>query len=441
MADFYISDVTGNFDYQPYLDTLREAKTIPLQQMQSDQTLMQAKQQALDAVKAKVDAVITPLETLDESDTYDALKAKVGNSGIASATVSSAAAEGEYALETVSLAKANTYKIGTIASIDDAGTAITQPGTLTIHYNADGTATSLAVDYENKSLEDIVDAINADENLKASLVNLGDSGGYQLLVSAANTGTGNAITGVDDSLNLGLDLTGIFSENSANTYETVSASDAKIKLGGIEFTGDTNAFENILTGVSITAKEVGETTLSIVKDHSAVKSALKSILDAYNGLVDTVRAATGEGGVLAGESSLHSITNTVFHTLSDKLGAYGLLQTVGTAETTKGHLELDETALDNFVQGEDYQAVLQNFSDLLQTRMEGYSTSLERREQSYQRRMEEIDTRLRDMSERIDSEIETMRMKFTKLQLFLTEMQDVQSRITSFTDSYTSSSS
>jgi len=437
-GEFYISDLTGSFDYQPYLDTLREAKTVPIKQLQSDQTLMQAKQQALDAVKGKVDALMTPLETLDDSSIYDTLTAKVGSGNIASASVSSEAVEGQYELETVSLARANAYKIASISTVSDIDSPFTEDGTLTINYNKDGAATALDINYKDKSLRDIMDEINAGGDLKASLVNLGESGGYQLLVSAANTGADNAITGVDDSLNGGDDLAGIFSESSANTYETVTAQDAKIKLGGIEFINATNDFGEILTGVSVTAKEVGTTTLSVEKDNGAIKKALNSVLEGYNALVDTVRSATGQGAVLAGESSLHSITNAAFRAISDKLGDYGLLQTVGSADTTKGHLQLNETAFDEFMQGDDFQDVLQGFADSLQTRMDDYSTSLNRREQSYQSRIDNIDDRVYAMSKRIDSEIESMRLKFVRLQTFLTEMQDVQQRISQFTSNFVS---
>lgn len=430
-GEFYISDLTGTFDYQTYLDTYSEYRSIPLQQLQSDQTLIQAKQQALDAVKAQVDALMTPLETLDDSSIYDTLKATVSDSGVASALVTSDAVEMDYSLETVTLAQANAYKIGTISTISEVDTPLTEDGTLTINYNKEGSATSLSIDYQDKSLSDIMDQINASGDLQASLVNLGDEG-YQLLVSAAETGTDNAITGIDDSLNTGDDLAGVFSEDSANTYETIAAQDAKIKLGGIEFISATNNFDDILTGVSITAKSEGTTTLSIGKDNSEIQSALSSVLSSYNDLVDIVRNATDDDGVLSGESSLHSITNAAFRALTDKLGEYGLLETVGSAEGTLGHLALDETAFATFMENEDVQGILQGFADSLQTRMDGYSTSLEQREKSYQARSDRLDDRISEMSERIESEIETMRLKFVKLQTFLTEMQSVQSSITQF---------
>jgi flagellar hook-associated protein 2 len=434
-GEFYISNPTGNFDYQPYLDTLREAKTIPIKQLQSDQTLMQAKQQALDAVKGKVDALLGPLETLDDPKLYDTLKAKVADTSVASASVSSDAIEGEYALETIDLARANAYKIASISSVSDIDSPFTEDGTLSINYNKDGVATAISIDYKDKSLRDIMDAINAGGDLNASLVNLGDNGGYQLLVSAGETGTDNVITSVDDSLNGGDDAAGVFSENVANTYETISAVDAKIKLGGIEFTNATNDFADILTGVSITAKSVGSTTLTVEKDSGAIKKALDGVLEGYNALVDTVRSATGQGAVLAGESSLNSIVNAAFRALSDKLGAHGLLQTTGTADATKAHLKIDAAALETFMNDENFADVLQGFADSLQTRMDGYSTSLNRREQSYQSRLDSINERIYEMGKKIDSDIESMRIKFVRLQTFMSEMSDVQQRISQFAGS------
>jgi len=434
-GEFYISGISGTgFDYQAYLAKYQELKMIPVQMLQADQTSLMAKQQALSAVMEKVNSFKDPISALLDDDTFETMKASLSNPDVAYVSVSNDAAESNYSLQVNQLAQANTYKVGTVNTITDIDTPISQSGSLVINYLKDGTATSLTVDYTNKSLKEIMEQINQSEDLQASIINLGSSTSpdYQLIITSKNTGLDNRITGIDDTLNSGDDTAGIFSEDVAKTYETIEAQDAEIILNGITFTSSSNTFSDIITGVTITVKDTGSSTLTISRDFGNVKSQLEKILTSYNELLDTVNAATDKDSPLSGETSLNTMVTSIFKIISDGLGKYGILDTIGDAETTKGHLQLNSETIDDFLRRPDAKEIIQKMADTLENYINTYSDNLSSMDMRYSDKIRDIDERIQTMTQMINKEIETMRLKFARLEVYLSEMQSLQLRIQNF---------
>ncbi|WP_456400149.1 flagellar filament capping protein FliD [Persephonella sp.] len=434
-GEFYISGISGTgFDYQAYLAKYQELKMIPVQLLQADQTELLAKQQAISAIKEKLEAFSDPISVLQDSKTYETKKATLSNPDIATVSVTNDAVETSYNIQVNKLAQANSFKIGTINQISDINAKISGTGTLTINYLKDGNATSMSIDYNNKSLKEIMDEINTSSDLQASIINLGTSSNpnYQLIVNSKNSGLNNRITGIDDTSNPGDDSAGVFSENTANTYETISAQDAEIVINGITFTNSSNTFDNVITGVSITAMDVGSSSLTIQKDNSQIKNQLENIITAYNDLLTTVNSATGRGKPLAGEGSLNTMVSSVFRIISNGIGKYGILDTVGDADTTKGLLALNEDTIDDFLNRPDAKDIIQKMADTLENYINTYTDNLSRVNQRYDSRIRDIDERMENLTLRINKEIENMRLRFAKLEVYLSEMQALQLRIQNF---------
>jgi len=434
-GEFYISGISGTgFDYQAYLAKYQELKMIPVQMLQADQTRLMAKQQAISAVREKLDAFKDPVSALLDDQIFDTKRATLSNPDIADVSVTNDAVEASYLLQVNQLAQANSFKIGTVNTITDINSAISTSGSLTVNYLKDGTATSLSIDYTNKSLKEIMDEINQSEDLQASIINLGTSTtpDYQLIITSKNTGLDNRITGIDDTVNPGDDSAGIFSEDITKTYETVSAQDAEIVMNGITFTNSSNTFSDIITGVSITVKDLGTTSVSISQDKSQIKSKLEDILQSYNELLDTVNAATGKDSPLAGETSLNTMVSSIFRIISDGLGKYGILDTVGEPETTKGHLTLNGDTIDTFLNRPDAKDIIQKLADTLENYLNTYSDNISNMNTRYDERIRDINNRIETMTVMINKEIETMRLQFARLEVYLSEMQALQLRIQNF---------
>jgi len=432
-GEFYISGLSGTrFDYKAFLDKYKELKSIPVQMMQSQIDDIKAKNEALSAIRSKLSALFAPALDLTLDTTYETKKATLSNPDIASVSVSNDALNGTYSLTVNSLAESSKWRIDGTSTITDIDAKFTKNGSLTINYKKDGTSTSLTIDYTNKSLREIVNEINNSDDLEATIINVGDSSNpdYRMIVKSKNTGTANEITGISDSLG----SSGVFDDS--NSEQVVAAVDASITLDGIDITSPTNTFTGVISGVDITVKETGSTTITVSNDYSNIKQNVESILDGYNKLKETIRLATSREQPLQGEASLNSIATGLLGIISSYLGKYGLLDTSGDAETTRGLLKLKEDVFNEFVQKPDAKEVLQNLGRAIEDYVNNFSDSLHIKAQKYQESAIRIKERIDYMTKRIDEQIESMRLRFVKLESYMAQMQALQLKIQNFANSF-----
>ncbi len=432
-GEIYLSGLANsNFDYQVILQKYKQFKSLSIQKLQLDQQNLQQKQSAISQIEQKLKNFLDPISALQSSLTYQNKTAVLSNSNVADVSVTTDAVQGNYSLTVNSIAKASSWKLGTINKITDYNAVIPTSGTLTINYLKNGTPSSLSINYTNKSLKNIMDAVNASTDLKASIINLGTSSNpdYQLIITSKNTGTANAITSINDSANPGNDSAGVFSENTSNTYETVAAQDAQITLNGITFTNSTNTFSNVLTGVSITVKAVGSSNLSVQTDNSKIQGYLQDVIKGYNDLLTTVQKLTGKGQPLAGESTLMRIVSNLANTILDNLAKYGLVKSGVNGQ--HGQLSLDTTAFQNFMNRTDASTILQNFASTFNTSLSNYIDTTSRINNSYTQKINYLDKRISFLSNRLNAEIERMRQQFIKLEVYMSKMQEIQARIAGF---------
>ena len=420
------------FDYQAVLQKYQELKSISIQKLQYDQQTLQSKKNAISQIKDKLNAFVDAINALKDTTTYQTKVANLSNPDIADITVGTDAHETNYSLTVNSLAKASSYKIGTISTITDYNATISSTGSLTINYLKDGTATSFTVDYTGKSLKNIMDTINSSGDLQASIINLGTSSSpdYQLIVSSKNTGTANAITGIDDTSNPGDDSAGVFSEQATNTYETVAAQDAQITLNGINFTSSTNTFSNVITGITINVKSTGSSNLEITKDTSKVQGYVEDILNKYNDLMDTVENLTKQGQPLSGDSTFIRMASKFANLILDNLAQYGFIES--GANGKNGRFSLNKTEFDNFMNRSDAPTILQNFANNFDAYLNNYIDTTSSISKNYDRQIDYVNKRIDFISQRINKEIEIMKQQFIKLETYMAEMQDVRARIAGF---------
>jgi len=426
-GEFYISGISNTgFDYMGYLEKYKQLKSIPVQLMQQQAEQLKLKQDALSAITDKLSALFSPALNLTLDTTYQTKSATVADPDIATAVASADALNGTYSLTVNTLAESSKWRIDTNNTITDVTSPLSESGTLSINYQLNGTAKTLDVDYTGKSLSEIANEINQSPDLEATIVNVGDSNNpdYRLVVKSANTGTQNAITGISD--------TGT-AFNTTTSTQIVAAQDASITIDGIDVSSQTNTFTGVLTGVDITVKQTGSTTLTVSDDFSQIKSNLQSVIDGYNQLKEVIRIATSAGQPLQGEATLNTIATSVFGVITNYLGKYGLIDTLGDAETTKGLLTLRDDALNDFLSNNpDAKQILQDFGRALETVVTNYSDSLNFTSQRYQEQYLNIQQRVEDLTKRIDAQIESMRLRFARLETYLSEMQATQLRIQNF---------
>jgi len=196
---------------------------------------------------------------------------------------------------------------GTAATFDAVDVASLVPGTVTVvvaklaqkdvHGSttvfadkdatiATGTGENLRVnisstDYDfsidDKTYQELADEINLNENLTASVEQVGDNS-YKLVIKSTESGTANNITiTTPASAPTGLDA----------FTESLDAQNMEATIDGVSYDVSSNTV-NTQGNLNVTAVEFGTSTISIQRDTTQIVNNVESLITAYNELVDLI---------------------------------------------------------------------------------------------------------------------------------------------------------
>lgn len=309
------------------VDQLVQAERAPTENRLKQKT---EQTQALLSAYGKLRSAITelrlPMRQLSAPDNLKAFSASSSNEGIGVSVDSTKASRGTYSVDVTSLAGAQALASRDVFADRDA-TSVGQ-GTLTL--NVGDKTTNITIDGSNDTLQGLANAINdSDAGVSAGVIDTGN--GFQLVLSADETGTANAVsisvsgdTGGTDTDNQGLSR---FAFNSgmdvdAGLKETIAASDAVMKINGVEVTRSTNSFENVIDGLTFDITETGSSIIKVQQDFGAVADRVQGFVDKFNVLQSTIdslagfNAEAGVGSLLTGDSTVRSIQNQLRQVLT-----------------------------------------------------------------------------------------------------------------------------
>lgn len=278
---------------------------------------------AYGALKSAITELRLPLRQLSSADNLKAFSGTSSHDGVEVSVDSTKASRGSYSVTVDSLAQAQSLASATFADTD---TTAVGNGTLTI--TVGGQSKTLTIDSSNNTLQGLADEINeAGIGATAGVIDTGN--GYRLVLSSEDTGVDNAISiSVSDDDGNDSDNSGLsqfaFDGVTSNLAETVAAKDAVIQVNGISIQRSNNNFDNVIEGVSLTAKEEGITsTIQVAQDTGAVADRVQSFVDKYNSLQSAIKslagynAETGRGGLLSGDSTVRTVQNQLRNMLTD----------------------------------------------------------------------------------------------------------------------------
>ena len=310
-----------------------------------------AQVKALNSLKSALSTFSTAVRGLSSGagteKTVLANKATFSEEGYATATVGSSAMEGSYTFTVEQLAKKHQVALGGLdeAKFAEGGNlTITQPATA-----VGDAARTFNVDLSGvTTLAELASAINSNadnEGVQATLVRSGES--VNLVLTSKETGSNQAIS---------FDFAGAAAASNLTTTTLSNAQNAKVRLGGesgagsISLENQSNTFDNVIDGVTLTfskAHATGESlTLDIAKDQSATKGKVENFVSAYNTLMSTMKSLSATGingetrGALAGDSSISSIKSLINNTLRKNFDGVNLIN-FGVRATSTGTLSLD----------------------------------------------------------------------------------------------------
>ncbi|WP_303285382.1 flagellar filament capping protein FliD [Marinobacter sp. SS8-8] len=309
------------------VDQLVQAERAPTENRLTQKT---EQTQALISAYGKLRSAVTelrlPMRQLSAPDNLKAFSASSSNEDIAVSVDSTRASRGTYSVAVTSLAGAQALASRDVFADRDA-TSVGQ-GAMTL--NVGDKTTNLTIDSSNDTLQGLANAINdADAGVSAGVIDTGN--GFQLVLSADETGTANAVsisvlgdTVGTDTDNLGLSRfafnTGMDADSGLR--ETIAASDAVMEINGVEVTRSTNSFENVIDGLTFDIAATGSSIIKVQQDFGAVADRVQGFVDKFNSLQSTIdslagfNSEAGVGSLLTGDSTVRSIQNQLRQVLT-----------------------------------------------------------------------------------------------------------------------------
>ena len=254
-----------------------------------------------------------PMRQLSSADNLKAFSATSSNENIGVSVDSTKASRGSYSLNVTSLASAQA--LASQAVFADKDSASVGQGTLKL--SVGDKVKEITIDSSNNTLQGMANAINeANAGVSAGIIDTGN--GYQLVMSADDTGTANAVSisateeaGAEGLARFAFDTAA--SESNPDMVETIAAEDAVMEINGIAVTRSSNSFENVIDGLSFDIKEIGTSTVTVNQDVGAVTDRVQGFVDKFNALQSTIdslagfNSDAGVGSLLTGDSTVRAL--------------------------------------------------------------------------------------------------------------------------------------
>ena len=235
-----------------------------------------------------------------------------------------------------------------------------------------GTSADISLADGKDTPQGIVDAINASKvGVTAQLVNTGDGTAtpYQIILSGPVGLTG--AFSINTSYGAGSGTPGLtFPSNSANQ----TATDALVKVDGINYTRSSNSLTDVVPGVTLNLKATTLSAASVVltRDNSAIKDKINALVTAYNDADNILTEVANPkstldtyGATLVGDSTVRSLRQQLRAMVSGLSSTPGdtvkSMAQMGINIDQKGVMSLDAAKLDT-VLNDNYSDVVKSFT-------------------------------------------------------------------------------
>jgi len=472
--------IGSGLDVSGIISKLMQVEQRPLTQLNTREAKQQAQLSAFGGLKSALSTFQDSVKALAKPELFSGYKATLADTALATVSASSSAAAGTHEIEVQSLAQAQKIKSEAFATTD----TVVGSGSLTIEfgtYNGDGTFTAnadkatktITIDPEKSTLADIRDAINgANASVTASIVN--DGSGNRLVIASKDTGLSNALkitaddTDGDHTNNAGLSKLAFDASTGGtlNMTETVAAKNAVMVIDGIAVQKASNTISDALEGVTfnlLKANPGASTMLTVEKDKSSVEEAINTFVKAYNDLDKTIGnlsrydAASKQGSVLTGDSTVRMVQNRVHAMLSgnqSSAGGISSLSELGISFQKDGTLKLDSSKLSTALADQDkniaaffttpadsvdgFATRLGDLIDgmtrsdgLINSRMDGINSTIKnigKQREALEYRLEDVEKRLRIQFSALDTMIASMTQTSSFLQQQLANLPTISGK-------------
>ncbi len=367
MATISSPGIGSGLDVKSIVSQLVAIEKQPLTKLQVQAATVQTRISVFGQIKSLVSTLSDAASRLGSLTTFNAVKANSSNTKTVSASAIGGAAATSFSVKVDNLAKAQATASGALLPVGGAlgaGTLRLQLGQWTIVPSSftpqvGGGQVDIEVSAAD-TVSDVASKINgAGAGVTATVLN--DVSGERLLLRSSTTGVaaGFELSVVADADNNTSDAAGL--SRLVNGGSIQYAEDARLQINNIPVTSSTNKFENVVSGVTLTANEVSAdpAEITVTKDKSTVTTALNDFVAAYNAVNQAINEqtkydpASKNAGLLQGDSTAIGLQNALRGILqSTTIGSvYRRLNEVGITQQLGGDLAVDsaklETAINN----------------------------------------------------------------------------------------------
>lgn len=277
MSTIKLSGMVSGMDTDTIIKQLMQVERAPLDKLNQQKQKIAWKRDEYREMNTMLSSIRTLTDKLRFSNSFSKQSATSSNSSVVTATASSNASSGSYAIQVNQLAS-SALVTGSKTSIDSTKSTVTGGGSITItgpNGSVDVDMTSGTTTYDS-----IIKQVNA-ANIGATLSF--DSVNKRFMISTAATGQSAAIQVTGNGVaELG------FQEMSTPQTGT----NASVQVNGQTMILENNAFE--LNGVRFDLKGVSSsaTSITVARDTTSIVTQIKGFVEQYNNLVDKVNEKT-----------------------------------------------------------------------------------------------------------------------------------------------------
>jgi flagellar hook-associated protein 2 len=443
MANVQFGGLITGLDTKALINGLVQAESRPIDVLQNQRTLLQARQGVYSALVGALGGFKNAAQGLSLASDFNKRAATSSDSTLLTASADSTAQTGYNTVVVDRLAKAQSVQSVTFAGESDAiGT-----GTLTLQVGS--TAAAITIDGTNNTLTGLRSAINSSgAKVNASIVNVGSSAtpDYRLVVQSKDTGIANAVT-ISGTLSGGAD------PFAGGAQVVQAAADAVFAVNGLTITRSGNTVSDVLSGVTLVllregnhdgAIDASDATgnVTVSADNSAIQDSIQNFIDSYNAVNKivndqfTLNPDTKRQGTLAGDASLRGVMSRLRSELSAPGGiGVGLtfLSDIGINFQKDGSLTLDDgtltKALDSNPTGvSNLFTLVQNgigkrIPDAVDDFISSVDGALTSRQKGIQDNIDRIDKNIANEQARVTALQDRLTQKFSALEQMVSQLK------------------
>ena len=355
-----VGGLASGLDTNSIIAQLMQLERVPIQRLTLRQALLSRQDDAWGVVVGKLSAVRSAtnnIRTIAEFEKFS--KATSSDEDVLTVSVTGTPTLGAVDLTVEALAYAEQR-----ASNDNFASADATMGTRTMDITTSSGTYTVAADSPDMTLTDYATKINNTvDEVRAQVVQI-QTGEYELVIKAKDTGLANTFT--------------VAPTNWTNAWtETQAAADAEVRMGdpvnGLLVTRASNTIDDLVEGVTINLRQVSATPVTVTTERNvdAAVAKVSKWVEEMNNLLQAAKdlskydAEKKKGEPLNGDSTLRGLVGDIVKAVTDTVtgltGTYTTAGSIGLESTKDGVLTLDQSALREAL-GDDFVAVSELFA-------------------------------------------------------------------------------